>query len=82
MSSAVGSKEVARLLHDLTVQLGYSMAARNPELFESLVRLGPAGFTDAVLSAEGIDPESNKHQRKTLFEFVSRRFDLWSSGSS
>jgi len=82
MSSAVGSKDVAWLLHDLTVQLGFSMAARTPGLFEGLVRLGPAAFTDAVLSAEGLDSELEKEQRKIVLESVRRRFELWSAARS
>jgi len=52
--------EVAWLLHDLCTQLGYSMAARQPERFIELVSKGPDSFADAVLVAEGLDPALEK----------------------
>ena len=81
--SIAGSKQVAWLLHDLTVQLGYSMAARNPEQFEGLVALGPGAFANAVLIAEGLDPNFvDKAQRDALHGFVKRRFERWAAESA
>jgi hypothetical protein len=67
-------ERVEWLLNDLCEQLGYSMAVRDPEKFESLVAEGPESFADAVLVIEGLDPQVEKHLRQTVRSFVAERF--------
>ena len=67
-------ERVEWLLNDLCEQLGYSMAVREPEKFESLVAEGPESFADAVLVIEGLDPQVEKHLRQTVRSFVAERF--------
>ena len=73
--------EVASLLHDLCTQLGYSMAARQPERFIELVSKDPDSFADAVLVAEGLDPALEKRLRRDTRQFVATRFERWAAGS-
>jgi hypothetical protein len=79
MSVSTERQQVIWLLHDLALQLGYSMAARTPEQFERLVRQGPSAFADAVLVAEGLDPDLQRDQRKAVRAFVRARFDRWAA---
>jgi len=67
------------LLADLCVELGYCLWGREPACFESLVELGPGAFADAVLRAEGLDPELDRRARQGVRDFVARRFEAWSS---
>jgi len=70
--------DVHWLLNDLCSNGGYCDASRNPERFVSLVADGPEKFADAVLVAEGLDPETmDKRQRRALVSFVTERFELW-----
>ena len=73
--------EVAWLLQDLCTQLGYSMAARQPERFIELVSKGPDSFADAVLLAEGLDPALEKRLHRDTRQFVAARFERWAAGS-
>ena len=79
MKPQTHKERVEWLLNDLCVQMGYSMAARQPEKFESLVAEGAEAFADAVLVAEGLDPQMEKHLRRGVVRFVSERFERWSS---
>ena len=74
--------QVAWLLNDLSSQLGYTMAARDEARFARLVQLGPAAFADAVLTAEGLDPELETHQRQAVRAFVAERFARWVAGGA
>jgi hypothetical protein len=70
--------DVHWLLIDLCEKSGYSMAVRNPESFVPLVAKGPELFADAVLVAEGLDPQTmDKHQRRGVVRIVAERFELW-----
>ena len=71
-------KDVEWLLEDLCVELGFSMAVREPDRFVELVERGPEAFSDAVLIAEGLDPRLEKRWRRDLRDFVSARFERWS----
>ena len=71
--------EVEQLLDDLTVQMGYSMASREPERFIGLARQGPERFADAVLAAEGLDPSLESRLRRELYGFVAARFERWAA---
>ncbi|HEX9819746.1 MAG TPA: hypothetical protein VGD07_09060 [Methylomirabilota bacterium] len=71
---------VAWLLQDLCTQLGYSMAARQPERFIELVSKGADSFADAVLLAEGLDPTLEKRLRRDIRQFVAARFERWAAG--
>jgi hypothetical protein len=43
-----------------------------------LVAEGPEHFADAVLVAEGLDPQTmDKHQRRSVVSSVTERFELW-----
>ena len=53
-------EDVEWLLKDLSSKLGYSMANRQPERFIALAQQGPEEFPDAVLLAEGLDPNLEK----------------------
>ena len=79
MKHQTQKERVEWLLNDLCVQLGYSMAVRQPEKFESLVAEGPESFADAVLVIEGLDPQVEKHLRQAVRSFVAQRFARWSS---
>jgi hypothetical protein len=70
--------DVHWLLIDLCEKSGYCSAVRNPESFVPLVAEGPEHFADAVLVAEGLDPQTmDKHQRHGVVNFVTERFELW-----
>jgi hypothetical protein len=79
MKEQTADERLAWLLRDLCTQLGYSMAVRDPARFRRLVALGAEVFADAVLVAEGLDPELDKQLRRSVREFVSERFARWSS---
>jgi hypothetical protein len=75
-------KDVEWLLHDLCTKLGFSMAVRDPERFVALAHQGPQVFADAVLLAEGLDPNDpalDKRLRGGVHEFVAARFEHWTS---
>jgi hypothetical protein len=73
------SQLIASLLRDLSTKLGYSMAGRDPYRFEQLAALGPDVFADAVLAAEGISAELDKHARRQVRAFVGEPFASWNS---
>jgi hypothetical protein len=75
-------KDIEWLLEDLCTKLGFSMAGRDPDRFIALVHQGPDIFADAVLLAEGLDPNDpalDKRLRRGVHEFVAARFELWTS---
>ena len=82
MTFSADSSQVAWLLNDLCVQLGHCSAGREQERFEQLVSLGPDAFADAVLIAEGINPEYEKQLRREAHDFVAARFALWQKGAA
>ena len=58
------------------------MAVRDPDRFIALARQGPHIFADAVLLAEGLDPNDptlEKRLRHGVHEFVAARFESWTS---
>lgn len=71
--------DVHWLLSDLCSNGGYCDAGRHPERFVPLVADGPEKFADAVLVAEGLDPQTmDQHQqRRGVWSFVTERFELW-----
>lgn len=71
--------EVEDLLDDLTIQMGYSMASREPERFIELASEGPEHFADAVLAAEGLDPSLEGRLRREVHGFVAARFERWAA---
>ncbi len=71
------SSEVGWLLTDLCEKLGFSMAIRDPDRFQELVPLGPDQFADAVLDAEGLNPDHEKQVRRHVRELVAARFARW-----
>ena len=77
MTRSDGPTKVGWLLQDLCVELGHCSAAREPERFEQLVPLGADTFADAVLAAEGINPEYEKQLRNEVRQFVAARFARW-----
>ena len=77
MTIQVDSKRVAWLLEELCTELGHCSAARDQARFESLVGRGADAFADAVLAAEGINPEHDKEARRELRSFVGERFARW-----
>ena len=79
MKEQTADERLAWLLRDLCTRMGYSMAVRDPAKFKPLVALGAEVFADAVLVAEGLNPEHEKHLRRAVREFVSERFAGWSS---
>ena len=82
MALSADSTQVYWLLGDLCVQLGHCSAAREQERFEQLVSSGPDAFADAVLIAEGINPEYEKHLRREVRDFVAARFARWQAGAA
>ena len=69
------SSEVGWLLTDLCEKLGFGMAIRDPDRFRELVPLGPDQFADAVLDAEGLNPDHEKRfgaKSESLLRPVSR----------
>jgi len=75
-------KDIKWLLHDLSATLGFSMAVRDPDRFIALAHQGPHVLADAVLLAEGLDPNDptmDKRLRRGVHEFVAARFALWTS---
>jgi hypothetical protein len=60
------STRVYWLLEDLCTQMGFSLAARQPERFEKLVSAGVDAFTDAVLVTEGLSLEEHKRLRSEV----------------
>jgi hypothetical protein len=75
-------KDIEWLLHDLCTKLGFSMAVRDPDRFIALAHEGPDIFADAVLLAEGLDPNDpglDKRLRRGVHEFVATRFERWAS---
>ena len=77
MTFRVDSKRVGWLLQDLCTQLGHCSAAREPSRFEEMVASGPAAFADAILAAEGINPEYEPAMRRDVQSFVAERFARW-----
>ena len=78
-------QEIERLLQDLCTSLGFSMAVRDPDGFIALAHQGPHIFADAVLRAEGLDPNDpplEKRLRRGVHEFVAARFEHWASRSA
>lgn len=69
--------QVYWLLKDLCTQLGFFMAARQPERFETLVPTGVDVFTDAVLATEGMVAEEHKRLRNEVRAFIATRFRKW-----
>ena len=75
-------KDIEWLLHDLCVRLGFCMAARDPARFLALAHEGPHTFADAVLLAEGLDPNDpalDKSLWRGVHEFVAARFEQWAA---
>ena len=75
-------KDIEWLLEDLCTKLGFSMAGRDPDRFLALAHQGPHSFADAVLLAEGLDPNDptlEKRFRRGVHEFVAARFERWAS---
>ena len=75
-------KDIEWLLKDLCTKLGFSMAVRDPDRFIALAQQGPHIFADAVLLAEGLDPNDptlEKRLRRGVHEFVAARFERWTS---
>jgi hypothetical protein len=69
-------KDIEWLLEDLCTQFGFSMAGRDPDRFIALAHQGPDVFADAVLLAEGLDPNDlalDKRLRRGVHEFVVAR---------
>jgi hypothetical protein len=68
---------VEQMLYDLCVTGGYCLP---PSAQEALLSAPPAtveAFTDAVLAAEGLDPElANREQRRALQAAIQRWFEL------
>ena len=77
MPDADQSTRVSWLLDDLCVKLGCCSAAREQARFEGLVDSGPEVFADAVLVAEGLNPDTDKQSRREVLEFVAARFARW-----
>jgi len=71
------SSQVAWLLQDVCVKVGFCSAARDLEHFEQLVSQGPDAFADAILVKEGMNPEYEKRWRRELRAFVAARFAHW-----
>jgi hypothetical protein len=65
------------LLEELCTKLGTCRASREPTRFVSLLGQGVDAFTDAVLAAEELDPESSKHLRSQVQLLVGRHFAGW-----
>jgi len=73
-SEEVDSIDVGHLLYELCVNLGYCLP---PADQRRLVEAPPSdvdSFTDAVLIAEGLDPELNKQGRRAVRDLVAKHF--------
>jgi hypothetical protein len=69
--------DVQWLLNDLCTSGGYCGAVRDTERFVELAKEGAEIFADAVLTAEGLDPQIDTEQRRSVRDFVAERFELW-----
>jgi hypothetical protein len=68
---------VRHLLEELCTELGFCSAARDPMRFLALVAQGADEFADAVLSAEGLDPKSEKRLASQVQSLVRQHFTAW-----
>jgi hypothetical protein len=73
----VPSNQVHQLLFALSSKHGYSLAAREPVIFEPLVSRGPRAFSEAVLRAEGLDPELHEDRLRSVLSVVDEYFKRW-----
>lgn len=76
------AEDVARLLAELCDTHGYSMAVRQPERFTLLAADGPEPFAEAVVVAEGLNPETDKRALRAVRDVVAARFDQWASSGT
>jgi hypothetical protein len=65
--------DVARLLYDLCVNVGFCLPPDAQERLESMRGVSADAFTDAVISEEGLDPQLiEKWMRLLVREYVVR----------
>jgi hypothetical protein len=69
--------KVAHLLEELCTDLGFCLAGRDPTRFETLTESGVDAFTDAVLAAEGLNPETDLVIRRQVRSLVDSHFLGW-----
>jgi hypothetical protein len=68
------AKQVHWLLHDLCVVLGYCLPAHERDRILAAPPGDVDSFTDAVMMAEGLNPQEEKKPRRGVRDMVARHF--------
>ena len=75
-------ERASHLLYELCTKLGFCLA---PDFNSMLANDPPASvdaFTDAVLIAEGMNPQAERHLRRQVREMVAKHFERAGLGRS
>ncbi|GAA0990649.1 hypothetical protein GCM10009555_076760 [Acrocarpospora macrocephala] len=67
------SAEVQHLLDELCVDLGFCLSPSAQQRLRELPPLSVVAFTDAVFSAEGMDPHLHEDLRRQVRDRIQRR---------
>jgi hypothetical protein len=77
MAASPHPKDVERLLGDLCVKFGFSMASRNAARFQMLDAGDVDIFTEAVFEEEGLDFSVDKSLYSQVRAYVAARLQAW-----
>ena len=74
--------EVQQLLDELCIDFGLCLPPREQQRLREAPPLEVDAFTDAVLTAEGMDPLLDRRLRKQARERVLRRISKWTMSNT